>query len=126
MSALADLVRSAHGCIYAYGVIAAYLPDQDLALDAMAAHRRMRDALADECRRLGQDIPAAAPAYPVNVRDATTARAVAADLENAVCAQWASALATLDESFATRSAEFAVQCAVRGYLWSGVSVAFPA
>lgn len=125
MSVLADLLRSAHGCVYAYGVIAAYLTAPGPALDALAEHRRMRDALIAECQRLGVPVPPAAVAYALRVTDEPSARALAAQIENGTCARWAAALSGLEEGFAVQHAAFAVDCAVRGFMWSGVSQAFP-
>lgn len=125
MNVLADLVRSAHACVYAYGVVAAFADDAETALDAMAAHRHMRDELMAECRRVGQAIPPASVAYPLAITDDASARATAGRLENALCAQWASAVPHLDPAFAHGHARFAVDCALRGYHWTGTSEAFP-
>lgn len=124
-SPIASLIESAHGAIYAYGVIAAYAPTST-ALDDMATHRRIRDELITYAQLHQISIPAAQPAYqlPVPVRDEVTAKAAAAALENLLCATWAYALSELPFEFAVLHVQFPIDCAIRSYNYSGQYFAF--
>jgi hypothetical protein len=125
-SALEDLLSSCYGAIYAYGVIAAYLPDPDEALNAMASFRIKRDQLLTSVEELGYAAPPASAAYSLEtpVVDETSARVAAALLEEAGVAHWANALFYLPTQIKQRECEFLQACAVRSFGWSGIAKAF--
>jgi hypothetical protein len=123
---IGSLIESAHGAIYAYGVIAAYAPDSS-ALDDMAIHRRKRDELIAYAQLNDMKVPAAQPAYelPLPVSDQATASAAAAAIENLMCATWANALSELPGEFTSIHLGFPITCALRAHVYSGRFYAFP-
>lgn len=125
-SPITSLIESAHGAVYAYGVIAAYAPDST-ALDDMATHRRMRDELIKFAQDSGVVVPPALPSYqlPLPVRDAATAQAAATTIENLMCATWAHALSRIDSTFAAQHVQFPIECALRAYSYTLQYFAFP-
>jgi hypothetical protein len=84
--ALAAAVAVEHQVVYGYGLAGARLRGHDraVALAALDAHRARRDELEALLTRHGSTPPPAAPAYaaPFPVRDATSARALCASLED--------------------------------------------
>lgn len=125
-SLITSLIESAHGAIYAYGVIAAYAPESS-ALDDMATHRRVRDELITLAQEADEKIPPALPAYqlPLPVRDTATAQAAATAIENLMCATWANALGQIDATFAAAHVKFPTECALRAYSYTKQYFAFP-
>lgn len=127
MTTLSDLIESTHAAVYTYGVVAAFAKDTQLALNNQATYRQLRDDLISVASANGSRIPAAAAAYtfPIRVTNDVSAKTVAARLENAVCGQWADALA-FDEKLRTDSfMAIPTQAALRAFAWSGISYAFP-
>ena len=127
MTTLSDLIESTHAAVYTYGVVAAFTKDTQLALNNQAIYRKLRDDLIAVASANGSQIPAAAAAYtlPIRVTNDVSAKTVAAQLENAVCGQWADALA-FDEKLRTDSfMAIPTHAALRAFVWSGISYAFP-
>lgn len=127
MTSLADLIASTHAAIYTYGVVAAFANETGKALDCQAIYRRMRDELIQVAELEQVDVPSAQVAYtlPIRIHNNMTAQAVAAQLENSMCALWADAIANndifLNEKY-LREPEFA---AVRAYGWNHIAHDFP-
>lgn len=127
-TALEDLLSSCYGAIYAYGVIGAYLSDPDDALNAMASFRIHRDELLASFAELGYAAPPASAAYSIEtpVIDEPSAKAAAAQLEEACVAHWANALFYLPNQIERRESDFLQACAMRSFSWSGIAKAFSA
>jgi|688.fasta_scaffold64516_4 hypothetical protein len=125
-SALEDLLVSCHSAIYVYGVVAAYLPEPDEALNPMALFRIHRDQLLTSFADLGYPAPPASAAYSLEnpVVDEPSARVTAALLEEACVAHWANALFFLPNQIQQRESEFLQACAIRSFGWSGIAKAF--
>ena len=121
----AVVLEGTNAAVYAYGLVAARLTgtDQQRALSAMAEHRVRRDRLRATIAALGATPAAAAPAYtpPVAVTDATTARALAALVEDRLAGQWAGLAAASTGKARTDAALTAQTCAVRSVTWSGTA-----
>lgn len=125
-SAIADLISSCHGAIYAYGVIASQLTQVDDALDAIARYRIKRDDLLEICDELGFQPPPARAAYELlsTITDDASAKAAAALIEESACAHWATALNYLPRQVAGLEAKFLQSCAISSFKWSGIVKAF--
>ena len=121
--ALQTLLAGTDAAVYAYGVIAARLTgaERSRALDDMAAQRAARDALAAQVASAGAVPTPAAAAYdlPFAVTDRTTARRLAALVEDRLAGQWAGLAGQSDAAQRTAAATSAVACAVRQVGWSG-------
>jgi len=82
---LSALINAENAAIYGYGVIGAHVSgsSRDAAMAALTSHRRLRDAWILAAAADGQDIPPAAIAYdlPFEVRDRTSALALATEIE---------------------------------------------
>ncbi len=127
MTTLSDLIESSHCAVYTYGVVAAYVTNKQSALNNQATYRRLRDRLIALAELNNLDVPPASAAYelPLRVSSDSTARTVSAQLENALCAQWADALGYDKELRIKDLVVVPSQAAVRAFAWSGVSYAFP-
>jgi hypothetical protein len=127
MTAISDLIASTHAAVYTYGIVAAYADDKQSALNYQAVYRRLRDYLMDVASAEGITVPSAAAAYdlPIRISNDATARTVAADLENKLCAQWADVLAYDDKLRTGHFISEPSRAAVRAFSWSGISYAFP-
>lgn len=125
-SAIADLISSCHGAIYAYGVIAAQLTQADVALEAIGRYRTKRDELIEHCVKLGLSPAPARAAYELSssVTDDASAKAAAALLEESACAHWAATLSYLPKKLAVSESKFLQNCAVSSFKWSGIIKAF--
>ena len=123
---LEDLIVSCHGAIYVYGVIAAYLPDPNQALDALAEFRVQRDYLLTTQSNIEFLPPPAKAAYVLDspITDEFTARASAATLEERAVAHWAAAIAFLPQQMKQDETDFLQRCAIRSFNWSGIAKAF--
>lgn len=127
MTSIKDLIESAHAAVYTYGVIAAYAEEKQVALNNQAIYRRLRDELIAVVASSDVSAPASAGAYelPLRISNDSSARTVAAELENAICAQWADALAFNKELRNHAFLAIPKQAALRAFSWSGISYAFP-
>jgi hypothetical protein len=120
---LQTVLAGTDAAVYAYGVVAARLSGSGLqrALSDMAAHRAARDTLAAQLTAAGAVPTPAAAAYdlPLPVTDATSARRLAALVEDRLAGQWAGLAAASDGAERTSAARAAVLCSVRQVSWSG-------
>jgi len=111
--------------VYAYGLVAARLTgaERSRALSAMSWHRSQRDSLRSRITALGSTPPAAAAAYtpPFPVTDASTARRLAALVEDRLAGQWAALAGATPAAKRTQDALTAAACAVRQVSWSGTA-----
>jgi hypothetical protein len=111
--------------VYAYGLVAARVTgsERERALSSMAAHRVQRDSLRARITTLGGTPPAAAAAYtpPFAVTDATSARRLAALVEDRLAGQWAGLAAQVSAAARSGAALTAQDCAVRSVTWSGTA-----
>jgi hypothetical protein len=94
---LVAAVKAEHAAIYAYGVLGARLDQNTVAfaVDADAAHRRLRDAVAARLTAAKVTPPPPEPAYllPKPVTDRASALALAIEVEQRAAAVWREALA---------------------------------
>ena len=127
MTTLTDLIGSTHAAVYTYGIVAAYADDKQSALNYQAGYRRLRDYLSDVAHAEGVAVPSASAAYelPMRITNNATARTVAANLENRMCAQWADALGYEDKLRTSHFISEPHRAAIRAFSWSGISYAFP-
>lgn len=117
-----------HACIYGYGVVGAYLPDDgEPAHQALAAHRARRDALAGLLRAAGADPVAAASTYalPSPVTDEASARALAALMEERLSALYADLVVAGSPELRRLAAQGVVAAATQVARWAGTVTAFP-
>jgi ferritin-like protein len=93
---LVAAVKAEHAAIYAYGVLGARLDQNTVAfaVDAEAAHRRVRDAAAARLTALNVTPPGPEPGYllPTPVTDQASALALAVEVEQRAAAVWREAL----------------------------------
>jgi hypothetical protein len=108
---LPALINAENAAIYGYGVIGAHLSgnSRDAAMASLSAHRRLRDAWILAAAADGQDIPPAAIAYdlPFEVRDRTTALALATEIETRLRAVYDAAGPIAAEALAKSTARLA-------------------
>ncbi len=122
-----------HAALYAYSVIGGRLgPGGSTATRAVAAydvHRTRRDRLARRLHDLGERPVAAEPGYtlPLPVQDATSAAALAQQVEDRCAVLYASLVATAPASTVERSlgSTSLVDAATRGLDWGAPATAFP-
>jgi hypothetical protein len=118
---LQTVLAGTDAAVYAYGVVAGRLSGAELrrALSDMATHRAA--SLSAQLTAAGVVPAPAAAAYdlPVPVTDATSARRLAALVEDRLAGQWAGLAAASDAADRTSAARAAVLCAVRQVTWSG-------
>ncbi len=126
---LQTVLAGEHAAVYGYGVVGARLrsDDRDRAENAITAHRRRRDQLAELVRSRGAEpVPSeAAYALPRPVRDADDAALLATELEERLGAVWADAVASLTGGLRALAARSLQDTAVRAATWRGGSVPFP-
>lgn len=125
MDAVVTVLAGTDAAVYAYGLVAARVTgdERHRALSAMAAHRAQRDLLRATITRLGGTPPAAAAAYtpPFDVTDASSARRLAALVEDRLAGQWAGLAGASAATARPAAALTAAECAVRSVTWSGTS-----
>lgn len=128
MSNLGDLISSTHAAVYTYGVVSAFAHDSQLALDYQSTYRHMRDQLIELATKNELKVPSAQAAYelPLRVHNNATAKAVAAQLENSMCNQWASAICADDVLMTDTFLLEPENAALRAFSWSGIAQDFPA
>jgi hypothetical protein len=97
---MASALAAEHAAIFGYGPAGARLDAGTVALAtaAEAAHRATRDAVALRLTALGEQVPAADPAYtlPFAVTDRASALRLAVTLEERCAAVWRAALPETD------------------------------
>ena len=130
--ALAAAVAVEHQVVYGYGVAGAHLRGRAraAALDALTAHQLRRDQLSQQLvqQRVAPPVAAVAYALPFPVTDATAARRLCAQLEQACTgAAWDLAAASSASSPGRRLAvAWLSDAATRAAWWRGVSAPAPA
>jgi Domain of unknown function (DUF4439) len=130
LQALQAALAAEHAAVYGYGVAGAMLTGADRAL-AMAdwkAHQEARDTLEAMIAEMGATPVAASAAYelPFPVRDARSARLLAATLEEGVTRGYLGVVAVTDRTLRTFGALAMLPPANRAAAWrGGETVAFP-
>ena len=122
LDATTVVLAGTDAAVYAYGVVAARLSgsERSRALADMTAHRAARDSLVAQVTAAGAVPTPAAAAYelPREVVDASSARLVAALVEDRLAGQWAGLAGQSTAADRTSAATAAVACAVRQVSWS--------
>ena len=129
LQALQAALAAEHAAVYGYGVAGALLSgaDQARALTDWQAHQEARDTLRAMIVKLGA-IPVAASAgyqLPFPVRDARSARRLAAALEDGVTQGYLGLVAVTNQTLRTFGALGMLPPAKRAVAWRGSTVAFP-
>ena len=129
LQALQAALAAEHAAVYGYGVAGALLSgaDQARALTDWKAHQEARDTLQAMITKLGATPVAASAAYelPFTVRDARSARRLAAALEEGVTQAYLGLVAVTNETLRTFGALAMLPPADRAVAWRGSTVAFP-
>jgi len=129
VSALQAALAAEDAAIFGYGVAGAHLSGsiQSAAKQDWAGHNEARDALAAMISKLGA-VPVAAQAFyqlPFAVHDATSARALAAHLEDGVTRAYLGIVAVSDQRLRAFGALAMQGSAQRAAYWRGSTQAFP-
>jgi Domain of unknown function (DUF4439) len=129
LQALQTALAAEHAAVYGYGVAGAMLTggDQAAALADWRAHQEARDTLEAMIVKLGATPVAASAAYqlPFAVQDASSARRLAATLEDGVTQAYLGIVAVTDKTLRTFGALAMLPPANRAAAWRGSTVAFP-
>jgi hypothetical protein len=129
LQALQGALAAENAAIYGYGVAGAMLGGEDRAsaLTDWRLHQEARDTLQAMITRLGAVPVAASAAYrlPFPVRDAHSARRLAATLEEGVTVAYLGLVAVRDRTLRTFGALAMQAPANRAAAWRGSTVAFP-
>jgi hypothetical protein len=129
MAALQAALAAEYAAVYGYGVSGAMLTgsDQSLAYADWRAHEIARDTLRAMLVKLGATPVAASAAYalPFAVTDASSARRLAATLEDGVARAYLGLVAVSDRTLRTFGALAMRPPAARAAAWRGSTVAFP-
>jgi hypothetical protein len=129
LQALQDALAAENAAIYGYGVAGAMLngEDQASALTDWRLHQEARDTLQAMITKLGATPVAAGAVYrlPFPVRDAQSARRLAATLEEGVTRAYLGLVAVSDRTLRTFGALAMQAPANRAAAWRGSTVAFP-
>jgi Domain of unknown function (DUF4439) len=129
LSALQGALAAEDAAIFGYGAAGAHLTGSSLAAAEQdwTGHHEARDALAAMISRRGAT-PAAAQAFyqlPFRVHDASSAKALAAHLEDGVTSAYLGLVAVSDQGL-RRFGALAMQAAARrAASWRGGTLAFP-
>ena len=129
LAALQAALAAEDAAIFGYGVAGAHLAGsrQAVAGQDWTGHNRARDTLAAMIVRLGA-VPVAAQAFyrlPFPVRDAASAMALAAYLEDGVTRAYLGLVAVSDRSLRDFGALAMQGSAERAAYWRGSTQAFP-
>jgi Domain of unknown function (DUF4439) len=129
VSALQAALAAEDAAIYGYGVAGAHLTGSRLAAATRdwTGHNKARDTLAVMISRLGVT-PVTAQAFyqlPFQVRDAASAMALAARLEDGVTAAYLGLVAVSDQRLRRFGAVAMQGAAQRAAFWRGSTEAFP-
>ncbi len=129
VSALRAALAAQDAAIFGYGVAGAHLTGsrQDAAEQDWVAHNQARDTLTAMISQLGGQ-PVAAQAFyqlPFPVRDATSAMALAAYLEDGVTRAYLGIVAVSDQRLRDFGALAMQSSAERAAYWRGSTQAFP-
>jgi hypothetical protein len=129
LQALQAALAAEHAAVYGYGVAGAMLSgaEQAMALTDWKAHQEARDTLEAMVAKLGATPVAASAAYelPFTVRDARSARLLAAALEDGVAQAYLGVVAVTDQTLRAFGALAMLPPANRAAAWRGSTVAFP-
>ena len=129
LQALQAALAAEHAAVYGYGVAGALLSgaDRARALAGWQAHQEARDTLQAMIVKLGATPVAASAAYelPFPVRDARSARRLAAAIEEGVTQAYLGLVAVTNETLRTFGALAMLPPADRAVAWRGSTVAFP-
>jgi hypothetical protein len=129
VAALQAALVAEYAAVYGYGVSGAMLAgsDQSLAYAAWRAHQIAVNTLQAMLVRLGATPVAASAAYelPFAVTDASSARRLAATIEEGVARAYLGLVAVSDKTLRTFAARAMQPPAARAAAWRGSTVAFP-
>ena len=129
LQALQAALAAEHAAVYGYGVAGALLTGaaQAMALADWQAHQEARDTLHAMITKLGATPVAASAAYelPFPVRDARSARRLAAALEDGVARSYLGLVAVKNQTLRTFGALAMLAPANRAVAWRGSTIAFP-
>lgn len=128
LEVLVGLLEAEHAAVWAYGLLGARLPDEELerAQAAHEAHRTSRDALVPLVRAAGEEPPVPAVAYDVRVADRAEALALAIELEDGLAVRWADLIgSTTQVPLRRRGVSGLQECAVRAARWRSLAGAWP-
>jgi hypothetical protein len=129
VSALQAALAAEDAAVFGYGAAGAHLAgsSKSAAVQDWAAHNQARDRLAAMIAGFGA-VPAAARAFyqlPFEVRDAASAMALAAYLEDGVTRAYLGIVAVSDRRLRTFGALAMQGSAERAAYWRGTTEAFP-
>jgi hypothetical protein len=123
------VLAAEHAAVYGYGVAGAMLAgaEQSTAHTGWVTHQNARDSVTALIVKLGATPVAASPAYllPFAVTNATSARKLAAALEDGVTRAYLGLVAVNDRSLRSLGAQQMQLAASRAFSWRGSTVAFP-
>jgi hypothetical protein len=129
IAAMQAALAAEHAAVYGYGVTGAMLTGKakSLAYADWRAHEIARDTLAALIVKLGATPVAASPAYtlPFAVTNASSARRLAAVLEDGVTRAYLGLVGVNDRALRTFGALAMQPPATRAAAWRGSTVAFP-
>jgi hypothetical protein len=129
IAAMQAALAAEHAAVYGYGVTGAMLTGKakSLAYADWRAHEIARDTLAAMIVKLGATPVAASPAYtlPFAVTNASSARRLAAVLEDGVTRAYLGLVGVNDRALRTFGALAMQPPATRAAAWRGSTVAFP-
>jgi len=129
VAALQAALAAENAAVYGYGVTGAMLAGtaQSLAYADWRAHEVARDVLQAMLVKAGATPVAASPAYalPFAVTDASSARRLAAWLEDGVARAYLGLVGVDDQALRAFGAQAMQPPAIRAAAWSGTTVAFP-
>ena len=129
LQALQAALAAEHAAVYGYGVAGAMLTgaEQARAMTDWKAHQEARDTLQAMITKLGATPVAASAAYelPFTVRDARSARRLAAAIEEGVTQAYLGLVAVTNKTLRTFGALAMLPPADRAVAWRGSTVAFP-
>jgi hypothetical protein len=129
VQALQAALAAENAAIYGYGVAGAMLSgdEQAAALSDWKLHLEARDTLQAMITKLGATPAAASAAYrlPFPVQDASSARQLAATIEDGVTRAYLGVVAVTDQTLRTFGALAMQGPANRAAAWRGRTVAFP-
>ena len=129
LQALQAALAAEHAAVYGYGVSGAMLTGADnaAARGDWESHMTARDTLQAMITKLGATPVAASAAYelPFTVRDARSARRLAAAIEEGVTQAYLGLVAVTNKTLRTFGALAMLPPADRAVAWRGSTVAFP-
>lgn len=129
VEAWSAVVRGEDAAVFAYSVAGAQVQGggRRKALTGLDEHRANRDRAAAAVVAAGGAPPPVAAGYqlPESAGTAVGARALMADVDNALVATYADAAAVSRGAERRRAARVAAECAARAVSWGAATQAFP-